>query len=92
MDAIIALGHFCETHGPCSILCTQKFQETPTQGPHCLTVPWCEACQSVGLRQAFQSVDRDCCYVSTRTALQQELAFLLKQATVRSLSCEVTFI
>ncbi|KAK9887031.1 hypothetical protein WA026_019957 [Henosepilachna vigintioctopunctata] len=88
MDAIVVLGHFCESHGPCVILCTQKCKKEPLQTPHSLTVPWCESCQSVELDLALVSKNEKCCYVTTRTPLQQDLAFLLKQAIVRSLSCE----
>lgn len=88
MDGILALCHFCESHGPCVILCTQKCKEEPLQSPHSLTVHWCEACQSINLEQALVSRDTNC-YVTTRTPQQQDLAFLLKQAAVRSLSCEV---
>ncbi|XP_017776015.1 PREDICTED: folliculin [Nicrophorus vespilloides] len=88
MEGILALGHFCETHGPCVVLSTQRCKGDPEQGPHSLTVPWCEACQSLELDQALVSRDEYCIYVTTRTPLQQDLAFLLKQATVRSLSCE----
>lgn len=89
MDGILALCHFCETHGPCVILCTQRSKNEPTQSPHTLTVPWCEACQSINLDQAFVSRNEKATYVTTRTPQQQHLAFLLKQAAVRSLSCEV---
>lgn len=90
MDAILALGHFCEVHGPCIILCTQRTnQQTPLQSPHSLTVPWCSACQSIALDQAFISRSAKTeCFITTRTPLKQDLAFLLKQAAVRSLSCE----
>lgn len=90
MDGILALGHFCETHGPCAILCTQRCKEEPQPFPHSLTVPVCEACQSLDLKQAIISKDEQNCYVTTRTPLQQDLAFLLRQAVVRSLSCEET--
>ncbi|RZC37528.1 folliculin, partial [Asbolus verrucosus] len=90
MDAIVGLGHFCESHGPCVILSTQRCKEEPQQYPHNLTVPWCESCQSIDLDQSLVSKDEGICYVTTRTPLQQDLAFLLKQAAVRSLSCEET--
>lgn len=90
MNAILALGHFCESHGPCVIMCTQKCKEEPQQTPHSLTVPWCEACQSVDLDLALVTKGESGCFVTTRTPLQQDLAFLLKQAIVRSLSCEVS--
>lgn len=89
MNGILALSHFCEIHGPCVILCTQKCAKEPVQLPHSLTVPWCEACQSIDLNQAFVSREKSICYVTTRTPLQQDIAFLLNQATIRSLSCEV---
>ena len=89
MDGILALGHFCETHGPCVILCTQRCIGPPKkQGPHILTTPLCEACQSINPDQTLISKDDKYCYATTRTPLQQDVAFLLKQATVRSLSCE----
>lgn len=90
MDGILAMGHFCETHGPCVIVCTQRCEEEPKQFPHSLTVPVCESCQSLDLKQAIVSKNEKCCYVTTRTPLLQDLAFLLKQAVVRSLSCEET--
>lgn len=90
IDGILALGHFCETHGPCVILCTQRYDEEPEQAPHNLTVPWCEACQSIDLKQILICRDVNGYYVTTRTPIQQDLAFLLKQAVVRSLSCEVS--
>lgn len=88
MDAIISLSHFCESHGPCVILSTQKRDKEPLQSPHSLTVPWCDACQSIDLDMAMVSRKDKVCYVTTRTPIQQDLAFLLKQASVRSLSCE----
>lgn len=89
MDGIVGLGHFCESHGPCVILATQRSTREPQQQPHTLTVPWCESCQSIDLDQSLVSRSDSTCYVTTRTPLQQDLAFLLKQAAVRSLSCEV---
>lgn len=93
MNGILALGHFCETHGPSVIICTQSLAELHTQQPpHILTVPWCEACKSVELNHAYISkYNESSTYVTVRTALKQEIAFLLKQACVRSLSCEVSF-
>lgn len=89
MNGIFALGHFCESHGPSVILCTQSLTELHReQPPHILTVPWCNACKSIELNHAYLSKYEASNYVSVRTALKQELAFLLKQACVRSLSCE----
>ncbi|KAL1517377.1 hypothetical protein ABEB36_001147 [Hypothenemus hampei] len=90
MDGILALGHFCETHGPCVILCTQRCSEEPKQVAPTISSLICEACQSLDVKQALVSRDEKCCYVTIRTPLQPNLAFLLKQAVVRSLSCEET--
>lgn len=60
--------------------------------PHSLTVPVCEACQSLDPKRAIVSKDEQICYITTRTPLQQDIAFLLRQAVVRSLSCEETSI
>lgn len=90
MNGILALGHFCETHGPSVIICTQALSEIHNQQPpHILTVPLCNACKSIDLNHAYISKYESSTYVTVRTALKQELAFLLKQACVRSLSCEV---
>ncbi|RZC35460.1 Folliculin domain containing protein, partial [Asbolus verrucosus] len=62
----------------------------PQQYPHNLTVPWCESCEFIDLDQSLVSKDKGICYGTTRTPLQQDLAFLLKQAAVRSLSREET--
>lgn len=91
MNGVLALGHFCDSHGPCVMLCTQAINKKyPSQPPHSLTVPWCNACKSMEVNEAFISHNGNCTYVTTRTALKQDMAFLLKQACVRSLSCEVT--
>ncbi|XP_050301591.1 folliculin [Anthonomus grandis grandis] len=91
MDGIVALGHFCETHGPCIILSTQRSQDgPPKQQIHNHTIPICDSCMSVDATQVLVSKDENASYVTTRLPLQQELAFLLKQAVVRTLSCEET--
>lgn len=33
MNALIALLHFCEVHGPCVVYCTQTIHKTPTNSP-----------------------------------------------------------
>lgn len=33
MNALIALLHFCEVHGPCVVYCTQTIHKTPMNSP-----------------------------------------------------------
>ncbi|XP_018330974.1 folliculin isoform X1 [Agrilus planipennis] len=87
MEGILALCHFCETHGPCVILCTQRFKQEPNQSSQNLSAS-CDACFSINANQALICRENGKMYVTTRVPLQQDLAFLLKQAAIRSLSCE----
>ncbi|CAH0547628.1 unnamed protein product [Brassicogethes aeneus] len=89
MDGIVALGHFCESHGPIVILATQKTDCEPQEKPpHILNSPVCEACKSIDLEEAVVSEDENVYYVSSRIPLKEDVAFLLKNAAVRSISCE----
>lgn len=90
MEVTIALGHFCDTHGPCVILCTDRVSEIPTDALS-LNVPICEACQSLELNTVYSCKDELSSYVSSRTALTKNLADLLKDAVLRSLSVEVSY-
>lgn len=90
MDGILALCHFCETHGPCVLFCTQRFKTNRFLLNHATNASFCESCQSIGLTEMLKSYDGQQAYISTRVAMQQDHAFLLKHAAVRSLSCEVS--
>ncbi|XP_055376191.1 folliculin [Condylostylus longicornis] len=95
MNAVISLCHFCETHGPSSILCTQSLKETKvedinfdlTQSSNKL----CPACNSI---ESTVMLSRDenagISYLSTQGPIFPELYGLIKQASVRSLSCEIS--
>lgn len=88
MEVTIALGHFCDTHGPCVILCTDRVSEIPRKVLP-LNVPICEACQSLELNTIYSCKDNESYYVSSRTSLTKNVAHLLKDAVLRSLSVEV---
>lgn len=90
MEVTIALGHFCDTHGPCVILCTDRVSEIPANVVSSLNVPICDACQSLELNTVYSCKDEVSYYVSTRTALTKNMANLLKDAVLRSLSVEVS--
>ncbi|XP_068695202.1 folliculin-like isoform X2 [Montipora foliosa] len=127
MNAIIALCHFCEFHGPSVLFCTQAFhceahdplKEACTSASECGACikrnsthfasdtqesssscdSWassrptqCEACKSLDHTHAgYISIDREAhiSYYSNRSPEQPELYSVVRQACVRSLSCEV---
>lgn len=94
MNAVIALCHFCEAHGPCPILCTHTLRdlkvneivnvaEAPNQN--------CPGCCSIGKTAGMLSEDAEsnANFLSTQTSILIDVVSLVKQAAVRSLSCEV---
>lgn len=95
MNAIIALCHFCEAHGPCPILCTHTLRDTNIDE---LVVNDCNGnendcpgCNSIGKTVALLSQDAEsnANFLSTQIAVINDIVPLVKQAAVRSLSCEV---
>ncbi|KAJ8925040.1 hypothetical protein NQ315_001211 [Exocentrus adspersus] len=89
MEVVIAMGHFCEIHGPCVVMCTDRAQELPETPPVSLDVPVCDACESVDLDTVYTCQDEKSYYVTTRTSLSDSMARLLREAVTRSLSVEV---
>ncbi|XP_053665489.1 folliculin [Anopheles marshallii] len=95
MNAIIALCHFCEVHGPGAIFCTQTLRETNIQQ---LDISFnidrkgCAACNSIGNNVALVSRDPEsnANFVSSQIAVIGETAPLVKTAAFRSLSSEVS--
>lgn len=96
MNAVIALCHFCEAHGPCPIFCTHTLRdlkvneiasnvEAPNEN--------CPGCSSIGKSVGMLSEDAEsnANFLSTQTSILTDVVSLVKQAAVRSLSCEVTF-
>lgn len=94
MNAIIALCHFCETHGPCAIFSTQTLRDTKIEDINFdaqSTNKNCSACNSIGSSIGIVSKDAEsnATFLSTQTPVLQEVTTLVKQASVRSLSCEI---
>ncbi|KAL7732229.1 hypothetical protein ACLKA6_018468 [Drosophila palustris] len=101
MNAVIALCHFCEAHGPCAIFCTQTLRDTKIedlvnleqqqQQPGQKTCSACNYTLGRNNSNAIYSKDTEsgATFVSTKVATLQEVANLVKQAAVRSLSCEI---
>ncbi|XP_017862530.1 PREDICTED: folliculin [Drosophila arizonae] len=102
MNAVIALCHFCEVHGPCAIFCTQTLRDTKIEDLLNSEQPQqqqqqgqkaCSACNyTLGRNNnAIYSKDTEsgATFVSTKVAALPEVANLVKQAAVRSLCCEI---
>jgi len=94
MNAIVALCHFCESHGPSSVFCTQTLRDTKIDEiPVTLDLinDSCQACNSIGNKLGFLSraPDSNANFLSTQIPVLPDVALLVKQAAVRSLSCEV---
>ncbi|EDW69639.1 folliculin [Drosophila virilis] len=100
MNAVIALCHFCEAHGPCAIFCTQTLRDTKIED--LINVEQqqqqgqktCSACNyTLGRNNSNAIYSKDtesgATFVSTKVAALPEVANLVKQAAVRSLSCEI---
>nr|XP_019537850.2 folliculin [Aedes albopictus] len=95
MNAIIALCHFCETHGPGAVFCTQTLRETNIQ---LLDIHFdsekkgCAACNSIGNSIGLVSKDPDsnAHFVSSQTPVINETIELVRKAAFRSISSEVS--
>ncbi|XP_067094333.1 folliculin [Osmerus mordax] len=118
MNALVALCHFCELHGPRTLFCTEALHPpSPTQGG--APVPgererdgdrdgegltmranssatqrgdMCEGCRSLpASHPGFVSIDGETGirFLSHQHPRQAQLFSVVRQACVRSLSCEV---
>ncbi|KAL7875259.1 hypothetical protein SRHO_G00062290 [Serrasalmus rhombeus] len=117
MNALVALCHFCELHGPRTLFCTEAVHPpSPSPPQPCsallgdqgerdgegLTMranssatqraDMCEGCRSLpASHPGFVSVDSETGirYLSHQHPRQPQLFSMVRQACVRSLSCEV---
>lgn len=95
MNAIIALCHFCEAHGPCPIFCTYTLRDTKINeivNNDSSIENTCPGCNSIGKKIGILSEDSEsnANFLSTQTVVINDIYPLVKQAAVRSLSCEVS--
>lgn len=95
MNAIIALCNFCETHGPRPIFCTQTIRDSRVDELllHSVetTAEKCSGCYSIGNDVGMLSEDNttNAKYLSTVSPVLADVIPMIKEAAVRSLSCEV---
>lgn len=91
MNAIIALCHFCEVHGPRAVFCTQTLRDTKVEelalSNETVTNTTCDACSSIGYSMGMVSQDEESAisFMSTHIPVLTEVTPLLHQAAVRSL-------
>lgn len=97
MNAIVALCQFCEAHGPTYVFCTQTLRDTKLENlprsPENSLNQNCAACTSLGNGVGMLSKDSESNtnFLSTQVPVIAEVVPLVKQAAIRSLSCEVLF-
>lgn len=94
MNAVFALCHFCEAHGPCPIFCTHTLRDLRANdlaNSADAVNQNCPGCSSIGKTIAMLSEDAEsnANFLSTQTSILADVVLLVKQAAVRSLSCEV---
>lgn len=92
MNAIIGLCHFCEAHGPRPLFCTfTTDDESHTKESSKSTVE-CTGCSSLGSETIYVSRDEDgTIFCSRESVVNADVTAFLRQAAVRSITCEVSF-
>lgn len=91
MNAIVGLCHFCEAHGPRPVFCTftTDNEEHTTESSKC-TVQ-CNGCTSLGPETVLVSKDDDgTIFCSRETVPNADVTSFLRQAAIRSITCEVS--
>lgn len=117
MQAVAALCHFCETHGPRIVMVTQpvrdltlldqnsqidEYGEYGSYSAECLIDEWrktvfeddprCAACSSFQGDLGFSTSDTvsHFNYISSQVPVNERVYHLMKNACLRSISCEVS--
>ncbi|ORE02421.1 hypothetical protein BCV72DRAFT_53192 [Rhizopus microsporus var. microsporus] len=101
MNALVALLHFCEVHGPCVVFCTQTMHEEQSLDMKKSNNGNCAACtaqfplvntgQSISEAKYLITTDEEypnIKYIGTKTPPQNHLYKAVRLACVRSLTAE----
>lgn len=93
MNAIVGLCHFCEAHGPRPLFCTfTTDDEDHTTEPSKCAVQ-CSGCTSIGSETVLISRDDDgTIFCSRESVPSTDVTAFLRQAALRSITCEVSCI
>lgn len=91
MNAIVGLCHFCEAHGPRPLFCTFATDEEKhtTESSKCSVQ--CSGCTSLGPETVLVSRDGDgTIYCSRESVPNPDVTAFLRQAAIRSITCEAS--
>ncbi|CAK1544913.1 unnamed protein product [Leptosia nina] len=92
MNAIIGLCHFCEAHGPRPLFCTFTTDDDSrtTESSKCPVE--CSGCTSLGPDTVLVSRDHNgLIYCSRESVPNDDVTAFLRQAALRSITCEVSW-
>ncbi|XP_013146757.1 PREDICTED: folliculin [Papilio polytes] len=92
MNAIIGLCHFCEAHGPRPLFCTFTTDDENHTTESSKSSVQCSGCTSLGPETVLVSREDDgTIYCSRESVPNAGVNTFLRQAAVRSITCEVSW-
>lgn len=90
MNAIVGLCHFCEAHGPRPVFCTFTTDNEEHTTESSKSTVQCNGCTSLGPETVLLSKDGDgMLFCSRETVPNPDVTLFLRQAAIRSITCEV---
>lgn len=90
MNAIVGLCHFCEAHGPRPLFCTFTTDSDKNTTESSRASVQCSGCTSLGPETVFVSREDDgTIYCSRESVPNADVTSFLRQAAIRSITCEV---
>lgn len=91
MNAIVGLCHFCEAHGPRPLFCTFATDEEKHTTESSKSSVQCSGCTSLGPETVLVSRDGDgTMYCSRESVPNPDVTAFLRQAAIRSITCEAS--
>lgn len=92
MNAIVGLCHFCEAHGPRPLFCTFTTDDEAHTKESSKSSVQCSGCTSLGADTVLVSRDTDGTIFCSRESVPNgDVTAFLRQAALRSITCEVRF-
>ncbi|XP_030021717.1 folliculin isoform X2 [Manduca sexta] len=92
MNAIVGICHFCEAHGPRPIFCTFTTDNEKNTTESSKANVECNGCTSLGPETVLVTKDDDgTIFCSRETVPNIDVTSFLRQAAVRSITCEVNW-
>lgn len=92
MNAIVGLCHFCEAHGPRPVFCTFTTDNESHSTESSKASVQCNGCTSIGPETVLMSKDDNgTIFCSRETVPNADVTAFLRQAAIRSITCEVSW-